>query len=181
MQCKNVLATVGSSDYSISVNGKANTFHTNLLRRDVTRNTMSSEARLGDCSVSSVSLAVVEDDEEGSRCDDCVNEALLELGDRGSKEIVKGLVLGGRGSKETGLDLGGRGSKETVKGLELGGRGSKEAVKGLELCGRGSKETVNGLEIGGGLFYEAAARIARGGRLFALYIQRLPYCDDSGG
>ncbi|GFO27550.1 Zinc finger protein [Plakobranchus ocellatus] len=66
-----VLATVGTNDYRINVNGKEKTLHANLLMSYIKRESTSDETPTGDGSVPAASLAVVQDDHEGSNYDDC--------------------------------------------------------------------------------------------------------------
>ncbi|GFO12168.1 Zinc finger protein [Plakobranchus ocellatus] len=89
-----VLATVGANDYCIHVNRKEMIFHARLLKRYVTRDTASDETPPGDGCVLAASLAVVEDDDEGSSCNDCGCEVLSELGGCGRKESLKNLKFG---------------------------------------------------------------------------------------
>ncbi|GFN99621.1 Zinc finger protein [Plakobranchus ocellatus] len=75
-----VLATVGANNYRINVNGKEKTFHSNLLKRYITRDTSRDGTPTADGSVSAASRVVAEDDDEESSCDDCGCEVLPELG-----------------------------------------------------------------------------------------------------
>ncbi|GFN79744.1 hypothetical protein PoB_000625000 [Plakobranchus ocellatus] len=84
-----VLATVGAIDYCIHVNGKEMIFHASLLKMYITTDTASDETPPGDGCVPAASLAVVEDDDEGSNYNDCGCEVLSELGGCGRKESVR--------------------------------------------------------------------------------------------
>ncbi|GFN90448.1 Zinc finger protein [Plakobranchus ocellatus] len=98
-----ILVTVCANDYRINVNEKEKTFHANLLKSYITRDTASDETSTGDNSVQAVSLAVVED--EGSGWDECGCVALPEFGGWSSKETVKDLNFGDYLSAEQRREL----------------------------------------------------------------------------
>ncbi|GFO23927.1 Zinc finger protein [Plakobranchus ocellatus] len=87
-----VLAKIDANDYRINVNGEGKAIHGNLLKRYITRDTVNDET--GGGLVSTTNLAVVEDDDEGSSCDDCDCEVLLEIDGWGSKDMVDDLSFG---------------------------------------------------------------------------------------
>ncbi|GFO42201.1 Zinc finger protein [Plakobranchus ocellatus] len=80
-------------------------FHASLMKRYITRNTASTETSPGDGSVPAASLAVVEDDDNGSSCNDCGCIVLSELGGSGRKESVKDLKFGDDFSAEQQHEL----------------------------------------------------------------------------
>ncbi|GFN88302.1 hypothetical protein PoB_001480800 [Plakobranchus ocellatus] len=79
------LVTFGANNYSINVKENEKNFHVNLLKTCITKDTASDETPTVNGSVPTASLVIVEEDDEGSGCDDFGCEVLLELSDWGSK------------------------------------------------------------------------------------------------
>ncbi|GFO42718.1 Zinc finger protein [Plakobranchus ocellatus] len=87
-----VLANVGGNDYRINENGKDKTIHGNLLKRYIRWDIVNDETHDGP--VSTMSLAVVEDDDEGSSCDGCSCQVLPEIGGWDRKGTADDLRFG---------------------------------------------------------------------------------------
>ncbi|GFN98224.1 hypothetical protein PoB_002473000 [Plakobranchus ocellatus] len=84
----------GSYDYRINVKWKEKNVHANLLKRYITKVTTMDETLTDDISLPAASLAVVEDDDKCSSCEDYGFEILPEFVGWDSKETVKDMKFG---------------------------------------------------------------------------------------
>ncbi|GFO42449.1 Zinc finger protein [Plakobranchus ocellatus] len=91
-----IVTAVGINDYRINMGGKKKSFHANLLKGYIARDQDASQATTEErpstssCTIPAASVTVIED-LEGEHFNDSDCEALSELGEWGSEEIVNDL------------------------------------------------------------------------------------------